>query len=91
MELQIPYCVCTEVPEKGILRRKENRGRKDPKEIVRMETGKDRGSRGVSGSCSHVGRDTAKGSGVEFCRIPEREKHADDIRDIPGVKIQIPK
>ena len=40
MELQVPYSICTEISEKSILRRKEDRNREDFAPIVWMEGSK---------------------------------------------------
>lgn len=87
MELQIPYCLCAKVSEKSILQRKKSGGRKNLKDVVRVEEGEDHRSRGVSGSCAYALGDTAQGKRFEFYGVSQREKQSDDLRKVPGIEI----
>ena len=55
-----------------------------------LETGQYFGGRGLPGSCSHVGRDTAQSECFGFCRVLEREKQPDDLRKVQITPVQIP-
>ena len=44
-----------------------------------MERGANTGSRSMSGSCAHAGRDTAKNERIKLHGVFEREKQSDDI------------
>ena len=89
LELQISYCVCTEIPQKSILRTETVGDRRNSKNAMQLEKGEHHRSRSMSGSYSYAGRDSAEVRGVEFHGILEREKQPDDLRKISEVKIQV--
>ena len=76
MELQIPHCVCAEVSKDGILRRKEDRDRKNTATTVRVEGRGDSRGRSMPGSHSYAGEypmklDTATLGGILTSICPD--------------------
>ena len=60
-------------------RRKENRSRSDPAAAMRLERGKDSRGGSMPGSCAYAHRNTTKGGGIKFHRIPQRKEQPDDL------------
>ena len=56
-----------------------------------MEEDKDSRSRSVSGSRTYAGGDTAKGIGIQLHGVLKREEQLNDLREVPGAQVQIPK
>ena len=74
VELQVPYRVCTEVPEESILWREARGDREDTEAAMRVEMGGDHRSGDLPGPRAYAGKYPAKGSGIELYGIPEREE-----------------
>lgn len=72
MDLQIPHSL--EIPQEGILQRKESGNRKSAATAARVEGSKNTGSGGMPGSYTHAGGDTAEDFGIELHGISEREE-----------------
>ena len=90
VELQIPYSICAKVSEKGILRRKESRGRSDITATLRMEGSTDSTGRSMPGSCAYAHRNTAKGGSIKFHGIPQGKEQPDDLREVSRIEVQVP-
>ena len=91
MELQVPHSICAEVSKESILRGKAARDRRNIEDIVQLEKDKDSRSRGVPGPRAYAGRDTSEGGGVELHGVSKGEEQSDDLREVPGIAIQVQK
>ena len=90
VELQIPYSICAKVSDKGVLWRKESRGRRDFTATLRMEGGTDSTGRSMPGSCAYAHRNTAKGGSIKFHGISQGKEQPDDLREVSGIEVQVP-
>ena len=66
-------------------------GGKDFEDPLRMEEGRNHRDRGMPGSRTYAGGDTAKGSGIQLHGVLKREEQLNDLREVPGAQVQIPK
>ena len=73
MELQIPYCVCSEVQKESFLWGKTAGDRRNTADFVQLEEDKNHRSRSVPGTCAHVSGDSAESGSIELHGVPERE------------------
>ena len=74
MELPIPYSVCAEISQEGVLRRETMRDRRNIEDAVPLEKEKDSRSRGVPGPCTHTGGDPTESSGIKLYEVSERQE-----------------
>lgn len=63
--------------------------RRNPKNAVHWKKGGYHRSRRLPGSYPYAGIDSTEIRGIEFHGILERKKRPDDLRKIPGAKIQV--
>ena len=82
MELQIPHCICAEVPPADNLWKDQGGSREDIAHVMREKGSRDTGSGGVPEPYPYAGKHTAEVQCIRVYGIPEREKFADDIRQV---------
>lgn len=80
--------LCAEISAQSVLRPEAQRNRRDFKNTVQLEEGKNRGSRSMPGPYPHAGRDTAEIFGFELHGVSEGEKQPDAVQEIPRTEIQ---
>ena len=57
----------------------KRRDRRNTADAVQLEENQDHRGRGVPGSCTYAGGDTAKGFGIQFHGVSEGEEQPDDL------------
>lgn len=82
MELQIPHCICAEVAPADNLWKDQGGSREDIAHAMREKRSRDTGSGGVPEPYPYAGKHTAEVQCIRVYGIPEREKFADDIRQV---------
>jgi len=80
MELQVPHCICAQIPQKGILWGKETGDRADIEAALQLIRSNFTGSRGVSGSYPHARRDTPEAFGIFLYGLLERKEQYYDLQ-----------
>ena len=74
MELQIPFSICTKIPQTSNIWKYKGGRRKDITRTLREKRNNDHRSRMLPGSCTYAGRDTAEIQCIRDHGIPERKK-----------------
>ena len=84
----IPSCY-TEVQEKNIFWREKGSDRENTKAVMRVEGSRALRRRILPGPCTHAGKHSTEGIGVELYGLPEEEEQSDDLRAVWEPEIQV--
>ena len=87
MELQISYRICAKVSAESVLWGETQGSRRNFADAVQLEEGEYSRGRGMPGSRTYAGGNSAEGGGIELHGILEREEQLDDLRKVSGIAI----
>lgn len=87
--MQVPHCVCSKIPEKGILWCKEVGNRTDTEATLQLVWSDFIRSRGMSRSYPHARRDTTQAFGIYLHGLPEWEEQHYDLQQVGQHEVQV--